>query len=101
MDNKKGVTIEEDDDLELEIRQENEDADKNFWEEKQGCRGAGLLARGGTFLGKFLAGRDEREIKEEAERLFEKVKVIKPPASRSSSSEMYLLATGFLTKGDI
>lgn len=58
------------------------------------------MARGGTFLGKFLAGKDEREIKEEAERLFEKVKVVKPPASRSGSSEMYLLATGFLTRTD-
>lgn len=60
--------------------------------------GVGLLARGGTFLGKFLAGRDEQEVKEEAARLFEKVKVVKPPASRSDSSEMYLLATGFLKK---
>lgn len=60
--------------------------------------GSGLLARGGTFLGKFLAGRDEKELKEEAGRLFQKVRVVKPPASRSSSSEMYLLATGFLEK---
>lgn len=56
----------------------------------------GLLARGGAFLGKFFAGRDEREVKEEAERLFRSVKVVKPPASRSGSSEMYILATGFL-----
>lgn len=56
----------------------------------------GLLARGGAFLGKFFAGRDEREVKEEAEKLFRTVKVVKPPASRSGSSEMYLLATGFL-----
>eukprot|EP00904_Undaria_pinnatifida_P006055 jgi/Undpi1/257/HiC_scaffold_1.g00254.m1 len=69
-----------------------------------GCRsggerwgGGGLLARGGTFLGKFFAGRDEGEVKREAERLFERVKVVKPPASRSSSGEMYLLATGFLS----
>lgn len=58
--------------------------------------GIGLLARGGTFLGKFFAGRDEREVKGEAERLFQTVKVVKPPASRSGSSEMYILATGFL-----
>lgn len=58
--------------------------------------GIGLLARGGAFLGKFFAGRDEREVKEEAEKLFQTVKVVKPPASRSGSSEMYLLATGFL-----
>eukprot|EP00903_Cladosiphon_okamuranus_P013105 g12223.t1 len=61
--------------------------------------GMGLLARGGTFLGKFFAGRDEREVKDEASRLFEKVRVVKPPASRSSSGEMYLLATGFLLGG--
>lgn len=61
--------------------------------------GTGLLARGGTFLGKFFAGRDEREVKDEAERLFEKVRVVKPPASRSGSGEMYLLATGFLLGG--
>lgn len=61
--------------------------------------GSGLLARGGTFLGKFFAGRDEREVKQEAERLFETVKVVKPPASRSGSGEMYLLAKGFLQGG--
>lgn len=56
----------------------------------------GLLARGGTFLGKLFAGRDEREVKLEVERLFESVRIVKPPASRSGSSEMYVLATGFL-----
>lgn len=61
--------------------------------------GIGLLARGGTFLGKLFAGRDEREVKGEAERLFERVRVVKPPASRSGSGEMYLLATGFLLGG--
>lgn len=56
----------------------------------------GLLARGGTFLGKLFAGRDEKEVKQEAERLFQRVRIVKPPASRSGSSEMYILATGFL-----
>lgn len=72
------------------------------WRDEGGRRageGTGLLARGGTFLGKFFAGRDEREVKKEAERLFERVKVVKPPASRSGSGEMYLLATGFLLGG--
>lgn len=67
--------------------------------EEEESDGTGLLARGGTFLGKFFAGRDEREVKEEAERLFERVKVVKPPASRSGSGEKYLLATGFLLGG--
>lgn len=56
----------------------------------------GLLASGGTFLGKFFAGSDENEIKREASRLFRRVRIVKPPASRARSSEMYLLGTGFL-----
>lgn len=74
-------------------------AAKSGREEEAPREGTGLLARGGTFLGKFFAGRDEREVKVEAERLFEKVRVVKPPASRSGSGEMYLLATGFLLGG--
>lgn len=67
-------------------------------DEGGGGGGGGFLARGGTFLGKFLAGRDEKQLKDEAGRLFATVRVVKPPASRPCSSEMYLLATGFLEK---
>ncbi|CAM9435437.1 unnamed protein product [Choristocarpus tenellus] len=58
--------------------------------------GVGLLARGGSFLGKFLAGGEEASIRRKATRLFSKVKIVKPKASRSESTEMYLLCTGFL-----
>lgn len=88
----------DDDELYKSIDAEEEGAVEEDDGDEGVSDGVGLLARGGTFLGKFLAGRDQREVKEEAERLFEKVKVVKPPASRSSSSEMYLLATGFLKK---
>ena len=89
-------------------RQEFERMEENAEEEEHGDEvddhagggvegpGPGLLARGGTFLGKFFAGRDEREVKLEASRLFRKVRMVKPPASRMRSSEMYVLATGFL-----
>lgn len=73
-----------------------EEAGEDQWEESTMASDVGLLARGGTFLGKFFAGSDENEVKCEASRLFRRVRIVKPPASRARSSEMYLLATGFL-----
>lgn len=54
-----------------------------------------VLAPGGTFLAKVLQGGTERGLLEELKRRFEKVRHVKPPASRKDSAEMYVLATGF------
>ena len=59
---------------------------------------SGNLKPGGSFLCKFLRGRDDKELIAEAERFFGKVHLVKPKASRSESSEMYLLARSKLAK---
>ena len=53
------------------------------------------LARGGSFLCKVLQGGTEAELLAELKRDFASVKHVKPPASRSDSAELYLLARGF------
>ncbi len=53
------------------------------------------LATGGTFLCKVLQGGTESTLLAELKRDFEGVKHVKPPASRSDSAELYLLARGF------
>ena len=54
-----------------------------------------VLAAGGTFLCKVLQGGTEATLLLELKRDFESVKHVKPPASRSDSAELYLLARGF------
>jgi 23S rRNA (uridine2552-2'-O)-methyltransferase len=54
-----------------------------------------VLAPGGTFLAKVLQGGTEAALLGALKRDFASVKHIKPPASRSDSAELYLLATGF------
>ncbi len=54
-----------------------------------------VLAPGGTFLAKVIQGGTEGELLAALKRDFTSVKHIKPPASRSDSAELYLLATGF------
>jgi 23S rRNA (uridine2552-2'-O)-methyltransferase len=54
-----------------------------------------VLASGGTFLCKVLQGGTETVLLAELKRDFESVKHVKPPASRSDSAELYLLARGF------
>jgi 23S rRNA (uridine2552-2'-O)-methyltransferase len=54
-----------------------------------------VLAPGGTFLCKVLQGGTEATLLAELKRDFSNVKHIKPPASRSDSAELYLLARGF------
>ena len=54
-----------------------------------------VLAPGGRFLAKVLAGGTERELLAQLKKDFAEVKHVKPPASRSGSSELYVLATGF------
>jgi 23S rRNA (uridine2552-2'-O)-methyltransferase len=54
-----------------------------------------VLAPGGAFLCKVLQGGTEARLLGELKREFESVKHVKPPASRSDSAELYLLAKGF------
>ena len=54
-----------------------------------------VLDRGGSFLCKVLQGGTETVLLAELKRDFETVKHVKPPASRTDSAELYLLAKGF------
>jgi 23S rRNA (uridine2552-2'-O)-methyltransferase len=54
-----------------------------------------VLAPGGVFLCKMLQGGTEANLLAELKRDFESVKHVKPPASRTDSAELYLLARGF------
>jgi 23S rRNA (uridine2552-2'-O)-methyltransferase len=54
-----------------------------------------VLAPGGAFLCKVLQGGTEATLLAELKRDFASVKHVKPPASRSDSAELYLLAKGF------
>jgi 23S rRNA (uridine2552-2'-O)-methyltransferase len=54
-----------------------------------------VLAPGGAFLCKVLQGGTEATLLAGLKRDFATVKHVKPPASRSDSAELYLLARGF------
>ncbi len=54
-----------------------------------------VLASGGSFLCKVLQGGTETQLLAELKRDFTSVKHVKPPASRTDSAELYLLARGF------
>ena len=51
------------------------------------------LKTGGSFLCKFLRGRDDKDLIAEASGIFESVKLVKPKASRNESTEIYLYAS--------
>ena len=54
-----------------------------------------VLGQGGNFLCKVLQGGTEAVLLADLKRDFASVKHVKPPASRSDSAELYLLASGF------
>ena len=54
-----------------------------------------VLRPGGSFLCKVFQGGTEKGLLDELKRDYEKVQHVKPPASRSDSSELYVLAIGF------
>ena len=54
-----------------------------------------VLDDGGTFVAKVLAGGAEGELQKLLKLRFKKVANVKPPASRSDSSEKFVVATGF------
>ena len=54
-----------------------------------------VLDEGGTFVAKVLAGGAEGDLQKLLKQQFTKVHNVKPPASRSDSSEKFVVATGF------
>jgi 23S rRNA (uridine2552-2'-O)-methyltransferase len=54
-----------------------------------------VLRPGGAFVAKSLAGGSDNDLIATLKRNFTSVKHAKPPASRSGSSEWYVVATGF------
>lgn len=54
-----------------------------------------VLEDNGTFVAKVLAGGAEGELQKLLKQKFTKVANVKPPASRSDSSEKFVVATGF------
>jgi 23S rRNA (uridine2552-2'-O)-methyltransferase len=54
-----------------------------------------VLAPGGAFLAKVLQGGTEALLLQSLKQDFEKVRHVKPAASRADSAELYVLATGF------
>ncbi len=54
-----------------------------------------VLEEGGTFVAKVLAGGAEAGLQATLKKRFTKVVNVKPPASRSDSSEKFVVATGF------
>jgi len=59
-----------------------------------------VLETGGTFVAKVLAGGAEGGLQAELKRRFRSVANVKPPASRSDSSEKFVVATGFRGRDD-
>lgn len=54
-----------------------------------------ILETGGTFLCKVLQGGTEKQLLQILKASFKTVRHVKPPASRSDSAELYVLAMGF------
>ncbi|WP_172329847.1 RlmE family RNA methyltransferase [Mangrovicoccus sp. HB161399] len=54
-----------------------------------------VLTPGGTFVAKVLAGGAEQGLQSILKKRFDKVAHVKPSASRSDSSEKFVVATGF------
>lgn len=54
-----------------------------------------VLDEGGTFVAKVLAGGAEGDLQKLLKQKFTKVANFKPPASRSDSSEKFVVATGY------
>lgn len=54
-----------------------------------------VLAPGGTFVAKVLAGGAEGDLQKQLKQKFSKVANVKPGASRPDSAEKFVVATGF------
>jgi len=56
------------------------------------CRG--ILKEGGNFIVKVFPGKEMNEFKKSLQKSFKKVTTIIPPATRKTSSELYLVGIG-------
>jgi len=56
-----------------------------------------LLRLSGNMLVKVFQGSETREFQMEVRSLFRELRIVKPPASRPESAELYLLGLGFLS----
>ncbi len=54
-----------------------------------------MLSPGGVFVAKVLQGGAEGDLQQRLKQKFTRVVNVKPPASRSDSSEKFVVATGF------
>ncbi|QFS83412.1 Ribosomal RNA large subunit methyltransferase E [Roseivivax sp. THAF40] len=59
-----------------------------------------VLEEGGTFVAKVLAGGAEGSLQALLKQRFSKVANVKPPASRSDSSEKFVVAMGYRPRND-
>ncbi len=55
----------------------------------------GILTEGGNFLVKIFPGKELDDYKKMLKKAFKKVDIIIPPATRKTSSEMYLVGLGY------
>lgn len=54
----------------------------------------GILKEGGNFIVKLFPGKEMKEYKKLLKQSFEKVETVIPPATRKTSSELYLIGMG-------
>lgn len=59
-----------------------------------------VLTPGGCFIAKVFHGGTESDLLNDMKKRFEKIRHIKPPASRKESAEIYVVATGFRNNSD-
>ncbi len=58
--------------------------------------GGALLRIGGNMLVKVFQGSEVREFRDHMRSLFDEFRIVKPPASRAESAELYFLGLGFI-----
>lgn len=58
--------------------------------------GGVLLQVSGSMLVKVFQGSEVREFRDHMRSLFDEFRIVKPPASRAESAELYFLGLGFI-----
>jgi 23S rRNA (uridine2552-2'-O)-methyltransferase len=61
--------------------------------------GGMLLRASGNMLVKVFQGSEVKEFQDEMRSLFREFRIVKPPASRPESAELYFLGLGFVGEG--
>jgi len=60
----------------------------------------GVLVPGGNFVGKIFQGAEFPDARKATQQAFDKVRIIKPEASRNESYEVFLIGLGLSTEAD-